>query len=167
MRNYARNYFARPENKEKRAKYQRKYIAEHQRHDKEYHKKYNKEYKKNPKYKEYQNVWRKKPKNKLNISVQSLIWQALNGQKAGRKWEDLVGYTLNDLVKHLENQFDDKMSWDNYGKWHVDHKIPRSHFKYETAEDPEFKKCWALDNLQPLWAVDNLKKGNRIKRFKD
>ena len=65
-------------------------------------------------------------------------------------------------MKHLKKQFDDKMTWDNYGKWHIDHKIPKSHFKYEIAEDPEFKKCWALENLQPLWAIENYRKGDKL-----
>lgn len=55
------------------------------------------------------------------------------------------------------------MNWDNYGSyWHIDHIKPISLFKYETAEDPEFKKCWALDNLQPLEKIANLKKGNKF-----
>ena len=40
--------------------------------------------------------------------------------------------------------------------------IPKSAFNFETAEDADFKKCWALENLQPLWAKDNLRKSNKI-----
>ena len=54
------------------------------------------------------------------------------------------------------------MSWDNYGEWHIDHILPDSSFYYVSTEDDEFKKCWALSNLQPLWAIDNLKKSNKI-----
>jgi 5-methylcytosine-specific restriction endonuclease McrA len=74
----------------------------------------------------------------------------------------LVGYTVNELINHLEKQFDGKMSWDNYGSyWDVDHRKPRSLFHYENAEDPEFKECWSLKNLQPLEHKENLRKGNR------
>ena len=54
------------------------------------------------------------------------------------------------------------MSWENYGSyWHIDHIKPDSRFIYESVEDIEFKKCWALSNLQPLKAEDNLKKSNK------
>ena len=114
------------------------------------------------------NNWEKQrrkinPQYRLDKNISCIIRSCLNGKKAGRSWERLVGYSLNDLVKHLEKKFDDKMTWDNYGSyWHVDHMMPRSHFKYKTPEDPEFKKCWALDNLQPLEAMANIKKSNRI-----
>jgi len=51
----------------------------------------------------------------------------------------------------------------NYGtEWEIDHKIPLWSFDYSDIADPQFKKCWALDNLQPLWKGDNLKKGTKI-----
>jgi hypothetical protein len=69
-----------------------------------------------------------------------------------------VGYTLNELKLHLQNQFKDGMSWDNMGEWHIDHIFPISAFNFTKPEDPEFRQCWALDNLRPLWATDNLRK---------
>jgi hypothetical protein len=54
------------------------------------------------------------------------------------------------------------MTWDNYGEWHVDHKIPMTSFNFETTDDREFKLCWCLDNLQPLWGPDNLSKGTKL-----
>ena len=75
----------------------------------------------------------------------------------------MAGYTKDDLVKHLEKQFDDKMNWANYGSyWWIDHIKPRSAFHYTTAEDPEFKECWSLSNLQPMEKIANIKKGNKI-----
>ena len=115
---------------------------------------------------EYKKKWERKelenPKFKLNKRIATAIWFALKGKKAGRCWETLVGYILQDLIQHLEKQFDDKMSWQNYGSyWHIDHRTPKSWFKYETAEDEEFKKCWALANLQPMEARENMSKGNK------
>ena len=107
------------------------------------------------------------PQGRLDNNISNAIGSSLKGKKAGRKWETLVGYTLENLIEHLENLFDDKMNWDNYGKyergkfkWHIDHIKPKSLFHYEIAEDPEFKKCWALKNLQPLEAVANIRKKN-------
>jgi len=104
-----------------------------------------------------------KPKNKINRRLTSSLWQALRGNKNGHHWEDLVGYTLEDLMAHLESLFKNGMTWDNYGKfgWHIDHIIPQCLWEFETYTDPEFRQCWALSNLQPLWANDNLSKSKR------
>ncbi|MEK7173272.1 MAG: hypothetical protein AAB723_03815 [Patescibacteria group bacterium] len=90
------------------------------------------------------------------------VWASLKDKKAGKKWESLVGYTLKDLMGHLEKQFDDKILWDSYGSyWAVDHIRPKTLFNYTSPNDLEFKQCWALENLQPLEKMQNIKKGNR------
>lgn len=62
-----------------------------------------------------------------------------------------------------EKQFDSNMNWSNYGKyWHIDHIYPQSLLPYTSMTDENFKKCWALDNLQPLEKIANIKKGNKI-----
>jgi len=71
-------------------------------------------------------------------------------------------YTGEDLCIHLERQFLDGMSWGNYGEWHVDHIIPLSSFKF--GSDPsceEFQACWALSNLRPMWAAENMSKKDK------
>lgn len=127
---------------------------------------YIKNYMRLPETKERINRYFKKlrkenPKFRLDCNMGNLIYQALKEKKGGCRWELLVDYTLKDLTERLESQFDDKMTWGNYGNyWHVDHKKPRSLFKYSSPEDPEFKKCWALENLQPLEKTANFKKSN-------
>jgi len=69
---------------------------------------------------------------------------------------------LAGLKLHLEGKFEKGMSWANYGKWHIEHKIPIQAFNVTTIECEDFKKCWSLSNLQPMWAIENFKKG--IKR---
>lgn len=98
------------------------------------------------------------PQMALNYRFGAAIRSSLRGQKSGRRWETLVGYTLADLMRHLEAQFVNGMAWDNRSDWHIDHIIPLSSFKFETPEDPDFKAAWALTNLRPLWAKDNLSK---------
>jgi len=98
---------------------------------------------------------------KLNHNIGRAIRGSLRGAKNGRHWEDLVGYTVNDLTKHLEKQFKPGMGWDNMGQWHIDHRIPKVVFNFETPTDIDFKRCWSLKNLQPLWATDNLKKHDK------
>ncbi len=104
------------------------------------------------------------PKWRIHISIRSAINKALKGKKAGRSWESLVGYTLEDLMVHLEKQFESWMTWENYGKWHIDHIRPRSSFNFEIAEDKEFKECWSLNNLQPLEGRENIIKGDKYKK---
>ena len=119
----------------------------------------------NPQYlnQYYKRLRRENPKYRLDCNMGILMHHSLKDKKAGRKWEELVNYNLEELIEHLENQFDDKMNWENYGSyWHVDHILPRSSFKYNYPEDPEFKKCWALENLQPLEKSANFRKNNKI-----
>lgn len=117
-------------------------------------------------------------KIRIDSTIRLVVRNMLHGQKAKRSWQDLVGYSANDLFSYLESKFTQGMSWDNYGKggWHVDHIIPKVLFKYNSAEHPAFKACWALSNLQPLWEsssvainygasasyIGNLEKGDRI-----
>lgn len=141
------------ENKERHSKWVKKYYLL----NKEDIKKYQREYK----------VQRRSddPLYKLNCNMSSAIGAALREageSKHNRTWEKLVGYTKEELKNHLELKFKDKMDWRNYGKWHIDHIRPISSFDYKNNNDEDFLKCWALDNLQPLWAKDNLSKSNKF-----
>lgn len=98
--------------------------------------------------------------NMTNAVNQSLKKSGLS--KGGTHWEKLVGYTKKELKKHLENLFKPGMSWKNREEWHIDHIIPVSFFKYNSTDDVEFRYCWSLNNIQPLWAIDNLEKGDKI-----
>lgn len=101
------------------------------------------------------------PKFAIDHRMGQLVRGALKRAKAGRKWDGLVGYSVEDLMRHLERQFQRGMGWHNMGDWHIDHILPKSSFKYASAEDDEFKACWALSNLRPLWAEENLRKSAR------
>lgn len=69
----------------------------------------------------------------------------------------LLGYTAERLRTHLENQFKDGMTWNNYGEWHVDHKKAVTSFYTDTP----MSIVNALSNLQPMWASENISKGNK------
>ena len=68
-----------------------------------------------------------------------------------------IGCSVPHLRQHLEAQFSKGMTWDNYGEWHIDHIKPCAAFDL-TCEEQQ-SKCFNYTNLQPLWAIDNLKKG--------
>jgi len=87
------------------------------------------------------------------------------GLKAGRQWETLVNFTVDQLKQHLEKLFTPEMTWENYGTyWHIDHKIPIAVFNYEKPEDIDFRLCWSLKNLQPLEKIENIKKKDKLEK---
>lgn len=104
------------------------------------------------------------PKFRLNLKIGNVIRQCLGNNKAGRHWEILVGYTLNNLTEHLKKKIPKGYTWQDYlsGKLHLDHKIPISAFNFVKPEHTDFKRCWALDNLQLLPAKENLSKNDKL-----
>lgn len=104
---------------------------------------------------------RQKPEVRLSDSMSAQIRAAIQRGKGGYAWEKVVGYSRLELMEHLERQFSGGMTWGNYGSWHVDHIQPLAAFTYSSPDDPEFKACWALTNLRPLWASDNIRKRDK------
>jgi hypothetical protein len=103
---------------------------------------------------------------KIKRSMKALLWQKLKNRYANKPGHtfDILGYTVDDLISHLESKFQPGMTWENYGRngWHIDHVRPDSWFKYSSIHDADFKKSWSLENLQPMWATDNYSKGDRF-----
>lgn len=100
----------------------------------------------------------------INHAVRSLLNHKLQRRSISRKGNRtfaLLGYTAEEFIKHIESLWLPGMSWDNHGEWHIDHVTPDSWFTYSSLLDSEFKQSWSLENLRPVWAYDNLKKGNR------
>lgn len=150
-------------NTEYKRNWNRKWKKENREHCREYFREWKK---KNP---EYYRMYKKRrmnnPRVRLDKNIAYLIWFALKEKKAGKRWETFVDYTLQDLMEHLEKQFDESMTWDNYGSyWQVDHIKPQSLFNYSLPSDKEFMECWALENLQPLEAKENMRKANRYEK---
>ena len=104
------------------------------------------------------------PLYKLIANFRTAIYQVLkeNNVKKNGHYFDILQYTPNELINHLENQFTENMTWDNYGEWHVDHIKPITYFKISEIGDDEFMKCWSLNNLQPMWGHENIRKSNNL-----
>jgi len=94
--------------------------------------------------------------------VSDLIRSAIRRNGASNRVEELCGYSISELRQHIERQFTKGMTWDRYmaGEIHIDHIVPQKAFNMQ--DDNEWRACWALTNLQPLWAKDNLTKGGKI-----
>jgi len=96
---------------------------------------------------------------KLRTVISNRIRMALaRGSKNSSAYE-LTGCSWDELKIYLEKQFVDGMTWDNYGKWHIDHIQPCCAF--DLTKESDQKKCFHYTNLQPLWAIDNLKKSGK------
>jgi hypothetical protein len=93
----------------------------------------------------------------LGQVVRSRIYSALKQDKKLSS-KEYLGCNMNDFKIHIEKQFKPGMTWDNYGEWHIDHIIPLK-YKKPTLEQT-YERLHFL-NTQPLWASDNISKGNR------
>lgn len=143
--NYKKWYI---ENKEKVIEYKKKYAVE----NKEKINQYAKNYIRNRVNSDYM--------FKLQVSIRRLIYMSLknNGKSKTTKTFNILGCTVIKFKEHLEKQFTNGMTWENQGKWHLDHIYPVSLAK----DEDELIRLNHYTNFQPLWAEDNLKKGNRI-----
>jgi hypothetical protein len=101
------------------------------------------------------------PMYRLRSSVSAYVYWCLRSGKGGRRTEELLGYSIATLRLHLERQFERGMTWDNYGEWHVDHILPVASFNFTSPDDPDFRACWAMTNLRPMWAADNIRKSDK------
>jgi hypothetical protein len=121
---------------------------------------------------------------KVTSHVSRLVALMLKSNKSSKVGKSIREYLLWDnlqLKEHIERQFEPWMNWNNYGKynsqtwndvdittwtWQLDHIIPRSDLPYSSMEDDNFKKCWALENLRPLSAKQNILDGtSRIRHL--
>lgn len=159
------------DNKEHVIEYDRKYKKDNKedisKKRKEYDKKYfilNKEKNRN-KVREYQREYNRKrklndPLYKLTKDLRVLICKSISNQGYSKKSKtnEILGCSFEEFKIYIENKFLEGMSWDNRNKWHIDHIFPVSLAKNEE----DLYKLNHYTNLQPLWAFDNISKGNRI-----
>lgn len=96
---------------------------------------------------------------KLSVNIRNLIYITIknNGYLKKSKVVEILGCSFDEFKEYIESQFQDGMSWENHGEWHLDHKIPIS---WADTEEKVYELNHYL-NFQPLWAFDNLSKGNK------
>ena len=100
-------------------------------------------------------------KYKLTRLIRTRISNSLKSTKPSSSIT-VLGCTVTELIKSLESKFQPGMTWENHGEWHIDHIDPISSFDLSKLD--EFLKACHYTNLQPLWAIDNLRKGSKIVR---
>jgi len=103
----------------------------------------------------------RRPDINLALRISRAMRRYLKAGKGGLSSEEIIGYTMADLRLHIGRQFVKGMGWDNMGKWHIDHIVPLSAFAVGGPRDPNVRRAWALTNLRPIWAEENLKKGGK------
>lgn len=114
----------------------------------------------------YKNNWHRKNKARrvkedvsfrIACNMRSRFYAALKRNSKTTSAVKDLGCSIKELRSHLERLFQDGMSWDNYGEWHIDHVQPLASFNLTDAQ--ECKKACHYTNLQPLWAAENQSKG--------
>ncbi len=102
------------------------------------------------------------PSYRLQKKLRNRIQAELKGTKKSKSTLELLGCSISELERHLESQFQPGMTWDNHSfeGWHIDHIRPCASF--DLSNPDEQKTCFHYTNLQPLWAKDNLSKGDNI-----
>ena len=103
------------------------------------------------------------PFYKLKQNIRTKISQSLKGYSKSKTTLQILGVDNFDVFKqHIESQFQKGMNWQNYGlgenKWVIDHRIPVNSAKTE-------QEIYAINhysNLQPMWSIENMKKGTNI-----
>ena len=114
-----------------------------------------KEREKNNKFKN--KFYKENPFERMKKNLRSRIREFLTEENKSKRTMEVVGLTKEQFIEYIENKFVEDMSWDNYGKWHLDHIIPLC-----TANtEEEFIKLNHYTNLQPLWAIDNIRKNRK------
>jgi len=144
------------ENRERYLEMGRKYYQLHKIEDSIRCKEYSRTHREQ--LKKYHKEWKKKHPMALFVdSLRHRIKEAIKHNYKSAHTLELLGCSIEQLKQHLETHFQAGMTWKNYGKWHVDHIKPCARFDLSKSE--EQKICFNYKNLQPLWAIDNLKKG--------
>jgi len=115
----------------------------------------------------FRDRYRSDPEFRLRGNIRARVWEALRAVGGSKDSSVLkvLPYSLEELKWHIESQFEEGMSWDVPGSFNIDHVVPQSMFSYSSLNDPDFRLCWSLDNLRPLYPGRNFSEGDRPHLF--
>lgn len=141
----------------------KEYIQKHKEKTIIYQKIYRKKYRKRLN-KQHNEARKQRLKNNIDFRIRYnlrvRLFKALHRKQKLATTIKLLGCSIDFLKQYLQNQFKLGMSWNNYGKWHIDHIRPCASFDLSKAKE-QFK-CFNYKNLQPLWAEENIRKYTQI-----
>lgn len=174
VRDQKRRHMAK--HRDKIREHRKEYRKKHKEEIREYNKKYRKENKDD--IRKYSRIYRRtydkrresydlpyKLRRVLRGRVRVAMQDHVNGKrKAGSAVKDL-GCTIEEFVRHIERQWQEGMTWENYGEWELDHILPLSRFDLDRKE--EFIIAANYTNIQPLWGWQNREKSNKLKEGGD
>lgn len=108
------------------------------------------------------NEWKKNklktdPLERIKKNIRDRIRECLTGENKSKRTFDIIGLDKENFKSYIENKFTEGMSWENYGKWHLDHIKPL----YLSENEEDLIKLNHYTNLQPLWSEDNIKKNRK------
>jgi len=97
---------------------------------------------------------------KIKRKFRTDIYISLKRNKKNKRLEEILGVSFDEFKIYIENMFEPWMSWDNWGHntWHIDHIIPLN----SATNEYDIYKLWYYENLRPLSAKENLKKGSKL-----
>ena len=104
--------------------------------------------------------YRNNPTLRITMALRTRLYQALKGVGRSGCTMDLLGCDLNFFKNHISLLFVEGMSWENYGKWHLDHIKPCSSF--DLSQEKQQKQCFHYTNFQPLWSEENIRKSDKL-----
>lgn len=157
----AKNKLRRESNPEFYKKYEKERYAKNP----EFYKKRHREYSKNNREKVNEYIRNKYATNlqfKIECILRARLLVALKGKQKSDRTLNLIGCTIPELKIYIEKQFKNGMTWENwkYKGWHIDHVKPIS--KFDLSDEKEILKACHYTNLQPMWSLDNHRKGNKL-----
>lgn len=113
------------------------------------------------------NIYEKKrkivdPVFKLTKTLRSRLGSVVRNQNVKKSAHtiELVGCSANELRDYLSSKFENGMTWENHGEWHIDHIFPCS--SWDLSNEIQQKLCFHYTNLQPMWGKDNMVKNNKF-----
>lgn len=95
----------------------------------------------------------KKKRNTLDRNIRQCLSYVIKNDGPLR-WSDILGFTKEEFLDHIQNEFADGMTMNNYGEWCLSFHIPKKCYNFTSLKDEDFKRFWSLKNICPRWLKD-------------